>query len=111
MPILRSIQRNLGIRNPRDMHDASVLGKKLGLPCDGMLERVVNQLEATHGLDCLEFVEDRVDIILANPPFGGKEEDGIEANFPQHFRTKETADLFLALFILSLFAELIANAD
>ena len=42
---------------------------------------------------------DRVDIILANPPFGGKEEDGIESNFPQHFRTKETADLFLALFI------------
>lgn len=43
--------------------------------------------------------KDRVDIILANPPFGGKEEDGIEVNFPQHFRTKETADLFLALFI------------
>ncbi|MBK8068537.1 MAG: SAM-dependent DNA methyltransferase [Rhodanobacteraceae bacterium] len=42
---------------------------------------------------------ERVDIILTNPPFGGKEEDGIESNFPQHFRTKETADLFLALFI------------
>jgi len=42
---------------------------------------------------------DRVDIILTNPPFGGKEEDGIESNFPAHFRTKETADLFLALFI------------
>ncbi|MHB1272306.1 MAG: HsdM family class I SAM-dependent methyltransferase [Rhodanobacter sp.] len=43
--------------------------------------------------------KERVDIILANPPFGGKEEDGIESNFPAHFRTKETADLFLALFI------------
>ena len=42
---------------------------------------------------------DRVDIVLTNPPFGGKEEDGIESNFPQHFRTKETADLFLALII------------
>ncbi|CAJ8689444.1 type I restriction-modification system M subunit [Burkholderia pseudomallei] len=42
---------------------------------------------------------DRVDIILTNPPFGGKEEDGIESNFPAHYRTKETADLFLALFI------------
>src|SRR5574343_345806 len=29
----------------------------------------------------------------------GREEDGIESNFPAHFRTKETADLFLALFI------------
>ena len=42
---------------------------------------------------------DRVDIILTNPPFGGREEDGIESNFPQHFRTRETADLFLALII------------
>ncbi|NCC37140.1 MAG: SAM-dependent DNA methyltransferase, partial [Chloroflexia bacterium] len=43
--------------------------------------------------------KDRVDIVLTNPPFGGREEDGIESNFPQHFRTKETADLFLALII------------
>lgn len=42
---------------------------------------------------------DRVDIVLTNPPFGGREEDGIESNFPQHFRTKETADLFLALIV------------
>ena len=42
---------------------------------------------------------DRVDIVLTNPPFGGREEDGIESNFPAHFRTRETADLFLALII------------
>lgn len=42
---------------------------------------------------------ERVDIVLTNPPFGGKEEDGIESNFPQRFRTRETADLFLALII------------
>ncbi len=42
---------------------------------------------------------DRVDIILMNPPFGGVEEDGTETNFPSKFRTKETADLFLALII------------
>ena len=42
---------------------------------------------------------DRVDIVLTNPPFGGREEDGIESNFPGHFRTKETADLFLALIV------------
>ena len=43
--------------------------------------------------------KDRVDVVLTNPPFGGKEEDGIESNFPAHFRTKETADLFLALIV------------
>jgi len=42
---------------------------------------------------------DRVDIVLTNPPFGGREEDGIESNFPQAYRTRETADLFLALII------------
>ena len=42
---------------------------------------------------------DRVDIILSNPPFGGEEADGTETNFPKKFRTKETADLFLALII------------
>lgn len=42
---------------------------------------------------------DKVDVVLSNPPFGGVEEDGTETNFPQKFRTKETADLFLALII------------
>ena len=40
-----------------------------------------------------------VDIALTNPPSPGKEEDGIGSNFPAHFRTKETADLFLAVII------------
>ncbi len=43
--------------------------------------------------------KDKVDVVLTNPPFGGVEEDGTETNFPQKFRTKETADLFLALII------------
>jgi type I restriction enzyme M protein len=46
--------------------------------------------------------KDRVDVILTNPPFGGIEEDGIQANFPASFRTKETADLFLILIMTLL---------
>jgi type I restriction enzyme M protein len=42
---------------------------------------------------------DRVDIIVANPPFGGVVGDGMETNFPLNYRTKESADLFLILFI------------
>ena len=41
--------------------------------------------------------KERVDVIVTNPPFGGMEEDGIEANYPAEFRTRETADLFLVL--------------
>jgi type I restriction enzyme M protein len=42
---------------------------------------------------------DRVHVIVTNPPFGGMEEDGIENNFPAQLRTRETADLFMALII------------
>ena len=41
----------------------------------------------------------RVNVILANPPFGGIVANGNESNFPQTFRTKESADLFLILII------------
>jgi type I restriction enzyme M protein len=43
--------------------------------------------------------KDRVDAILTNPPFGGVVANGYEKNFPQNFRTKESADLFLILMI------------
>lgn len=41
--------------------------------------------------------KDRVDVILANPPFGASVTDGAETNFPLNFRTTESADLFLML--------------
>ncbi|MES0489322.1 MAG: class I SAM-dependent DNA methyltransferase [Leptospirales bacterium] len=49
--------------------------------------------------------KDRVDVIVTNPPFGGMEEDGIENNFPASLRTRETADLFMALIIKRLKTE------
>jgi type I restriction enzyme M protein len=45
---------------------------------------------------------DRVDIILTNPPFGGEEERGILANFPNDKQTAETALLFLQLIMRKL---------
>jgi len=41
--------------------------------------------------------KDKVDVILANPPFGGKEHAQIQQNFP--IKTSETAYLFLQHFI------------
>jgi type I restriction enzyme M protein len=37
---------------------------------------------------------ERVDVVATNPPFGGAEERGILNNFPEGFRTSETAILF-----------------
>ena len=44
--------------------------------------------------------KDRVDVILANPPFGGKEKKNIQDNFP--IKSGETAYLFLQHFIKKL---------
>jgi len=44
--------------------------------------------------------KDRYDIVLANPPFGGKERAEIQQNFP--IKTGETASLFLQHFIKML---------
>ena len=44
--------------------------------------------------------KDRVDVVLANPPFGGKERREVRQNFP--IRTGETAFLFLQHFIKML---------
>ena len=44
--------------------------------------------------------KDRFDVIIANPPFGGKERPEVQHNFP--IRTGETAFLFLQHFIKSL---------
>jgi len=44
----------------------------------------------------------RVDIILTNPPFGGEEEKGILNNFPEDKKTSETALLFLQLIMRKL---------
>jgi type I restriction enzyme M protein len=44
--------------------------------------------------------KDRYDLVLANPPFGGKERKEVQQNFP--IRTGETAFLFLQHFIKML---------
>ncbi len=44
--------------------------------------------------------KDRFDVILANPPFGGKQRQEVQQNFP--IKTGETAFLFMQHFIKSL---------
>ena len=42
---------------------------------------------------------DRVDVVLANPPFGGTVLEGAETNVSADLRTRESADLFLLYII------------
>ena len=64
---------------------------------------VPTQIEHDNMLSRRAYVDygekDRVNVIVTNPPFGGMEEDGVENQFPATYRTRETADLFVALVI------------
>lgn len=44
----------------------------------------------------------QVEVILANPPFGAGIAEGVETNFPQSYRCRESADLFVILMIQML---------
>ncbi|MDS7695171.1 type I restriction-modification system subunit M [Acinetobacter soli] len=46
--------------------------------------------------------DDKVDCIITNPPFGGYEDDSVGSDFPSEIRTRETADMFMALIIKKL---------
>lgn len=39
--------------------------------------------------------EDKFDVILMNPPYGGTEKKSVQQNFPTELRNSETADLFM----------------
>ncbi|WP_300295661.1 N-6 DNA methylase [Ferrovibrio sp.] len=75
----------------------------------GIMNMILHGIEAPHILHTNTLAEnlgdiqakDQVDVILANPPFGGKgEREEIQQNFP--IRTGETAYLFLQHFIKML---------
>ena len=45
---------------------------------------------------------ERVNCVITNPPFGGMEDEGVGADYPQDLRTRETADMFLVLIVKKL---------
>ncbi|MFX3653838.1 N-6 DNA methylase, partial [Streptococcus suis] len=46
--------------------------------------------------------EEKFDIIMMNPPFGGSELETIKNHFPAELRSAETADLFRAVLMYRL---------
>lgn len=48
---------------------------------------------------------DKVDCVITNPPFGGYEDDGVGGDYPADLRTRETADMFMALIVKKLLKE------
>ncbi|MHA8263779.1 class I SAM-dependent DNA methyltransferase [Lactobacillaceae bacterium Melli_B3] len=50
-----------------------------------------------------EYTEDeKFNVIMMNPPFGGIEQEAVQNNFPRDLRSSETADLFMVLIMYRL---------
>ena len=47
-------------------------------------------------------VDDKFDVILMNPPYGGNEKADIKSNFPSDLASSETADLFMSVIMYRL---------
>jgi type I restriction enzyme M protein len=53
--------------------------------------------------DVLDYTEDdRTDVILMNPPYGGSEKADIKSHFPDDLASSETADLFMSVIMYRL---------
>jgi type I restriction enzyme M protein len=103
-------QRADTVKKQQTLQDSTFFGKeKKGLAyVIGIMNMILHGIDApnllhvnTLGENVSQIQErDRHHVVLANPPFGGKEFDTIQENFP--IKTGETAYLFLQHFIKSL---------
>jgi type I restriction enzyme M protein len=103
-------QPGLSTRDLKTLQEKTFFGKeKKSLAyVIGIMNMILHGIEAPNIIHTNTLAEnvsdiqekDRFDIVLANPPFGGKERPEVQNNFP--IRTGETAFLFLQHFIKSL---------
>ncbi len=104
---LKGDGKKLGTREARLLQERTFFGKeKKSLAyVIGIMNMILHGIEApniVHANTLSENLQDiqdkdRHDVVLANPPFGGKERKEVQQNFP--IRTGETAFLFLQHFI------------
>lgn len=47
-------------------------------------------------------VDEAVDCVVTNPPFGGMEDEGVGSDYPDDLQTRETSDMFITLIVEKL---------
>jgi type I restriction enzyme M protein len=102
--------KNLTTKDVRTLQDRTFIGKeKKSLAyVIAIMNMILHGIEAPNIIHTNTLTEnladiqekDRVEVIMANPPFGGQERKEVQQNFP--IRTGETAFLFLQHFIKML---------
>lgn len=109
---LKYMEAQIKTVEDRKVYDSSVFGiEKKALPhllcITNLLLHDIDEPKVMHRNSLEKNVreyreEDRFDIILMNPPYGGNEKDAVKVNFPMELRSSETADLFMSVIMYRL---------
>lgn len=109
---LKALEPKIATASDRELYDTSIHGvEKKQCPyilcVTNMLLHDIDSPDIMHanslGRNILDFTDnDRFDVIMMNPPYGGKEKPDIMSHFPQDIRSSETADLFMGLIMYRL---------
>lgn len=105
-------EESLKSNENKAMYNNTVYGvEKKALPhilcVTNMLLHDIDNPQIIHGntleTDYKEYrKQEKFDLILMNPPYGGNEKDSVKANFPMELRSSETADLFMDIIMFRL---------
>ena len=110
---LNALYKEAGESNEnKELYNNSVYGvEKKALPhilcVTNMLLHDIDNPTIIHGntleTDYKEYrKQEKFDLVLMNPPYGGNEKDSVKSNFPMELRSSETADLFIDIIMFRL---------
>lgn len=109
---LKELDKQVKTTEDKEAYGASVYGmEKKQFPymlcITNMLLHDLDVPQVFHGnsllRDVLDYTEeDRFDVILMNPPYGGSEKADVKNHFPSDLASSETADLFMSVIMYRL---------
>ena len=109
---LKQLEKKIRTTDDREAYDNSIYGiEKKQFPymlcITNMLLHDLDVPQVFHDntllKDVLDYTEDdRVDVILMNPPYGGSEKADVKNHFPSDLASSETADLFMSVIMYRL---------
>lgn len=103
---IKELEPKIKTTEDRDAFDNSIYGiEKKPFPymlcITNMLLHGIDVPKIEHGNSLLHDVldysdDDKFDVILMNPPYGGNEKEDVKNHFPSELASSETADLFMS---------------
>ncbi len=109
---IKELENKIQNTDDRDLFDNSIYGiEKKQFPymlcITNMLLHGVDVPKIEHGNslthDVLDYTDDdKFDVVLMNPPYGGSEKSDVKSHFPTDLASSETADLFMSVIMYRL---------